>query len=159
MSRQCRPNVLGSLLVGLVDVPQFVGFVDHNHVKRNRPQFRVPSAGVVVRHDDDSVGRELFAFRLRVHHDVGQIEFVLNLQAPLLSQPGGTDHQQPPLLLSPLLAEHQPCFDGFPQSHFILQDDALRRVQVRAKELGLTFGNLRKPSPPRGPFVNSRAER
>lgn len=74
-----------------------------------------------------------------VQHHGGQVEFVLQLQRPLLAQRSGADDQQLPLALGPVLAEHDARLDGFAQTHLVGQQHALaqRRAQRKHRSLDL----------------------
>ena len=95
----------------------------------------------MVRHDDDGICAKRclaaspgFAIDLRVEHLHGQIEFLLQLQRPLLADGRGADHQQTALAFRPELAEHDSRLDPLPEANLVGQDDALGEGRLQGKE-------------------------
>ena len=62
-----------------------------------------------------------------VEDDVGEVELLFKLQAPLLAEAGGADDEQPPFAFGPILAQHQPGLDGLAEPDLIGQQHALRQ--------------------------------
>ena len=116
-------------------VAQLVRFVDDHYIPRNCTQLGFQLGGKLIGHDDDRlanlplqggehVASGLLAQRNGIHHGGGHGELVVQLLRPLLAQARRADDQEPTAALSPVLANHQRCFDGLAQPHLVSQQYA-----------------------------------
>ena len=116
-----------------------MGLIHDHQIPRNRPQFILNPMGVVIGQHDYRALLEragdplaaLLADLLRIENDGRQVKFLSQLSRPLLAQSSGTNHDDPAFAFSPVLAQHQPGFDGFAQANFISEHNAFgqRRPQ------------------------------
>ena len=83
------------------------------------------------------------ALRLAVGRGVqdgrGQVEFLLQLKAPLLADGSGADDEQAAAALGPELAEDQAGFDGLAQADFVGQQDALAEGGFQGEQGGVNL--------------------
>jgi len=138
-------DLLGHFATRLVDVAQFVGFVNHDQVPGDGPQQGAVAAGEVDGgdHHQGLVKGIGLALALNLAHGagvddaVGEMKFFLEFHAPLHPQSGRADDQQPAAALGPVLAKDQPRLDGLAQPDLVSEDHAPGKRGAEGEEGGL----------------------
>ena len=133
LAGQCQFEGVGDDVRRLVDVAQPVRFVDHHQVPRHGLNVAGLALGELIGTDDDfrHFKRTELALPdrsvigLGFENPAGQEEFFGQLLKPLLAQVRGSNDQNAPLPLRPLLRQHEARLDGLAQAHLIGEQGAL----------------------------------
>ena len=117
-------------------------FVDHHKVPSDVVNFGGLELYKLIGADDDmvfdlkrvevshpSLGVVRFGFQNRT----GKEELFLQLLVPLLSEISRSDDEDSALAFSPLLGDHEACFDRLAESNFISEKSSLRERGTKCK--------------------------
>jgi hypothetical protein len=130
-------------------VPKFMSFVDHHQVPLDGSDVFLLRTREVDRRNHDSIAHERFWIAValclpvpgRIEDHCREIEFLLQLHAPLLTQRCRADDKKPPPPFRPVLAEDKPRLDGLAEAHLVRENNALaqRRLQSKHRRVDLVW--------------------